>query len=406
MNEMIRRIDPPEMPVGFRSAGVACGIKANGENDLALMYSELEASAAGAFTTSKVNAAPVRLSKKILAGGRCRAIIVNSGCANACTGSEGEADAVEMARLAAESIGIESGLVSVSSTGRIGYRLPMEKIEKGIRFLAESIRAGGNKNAARAIMTTDTHPKEVGIELEVMGKKARFWGIAKGAGMIYPQMRVDGVPHATMLVFLATDLEVKPDFLKSALDLALDQSFNRITVDGDTSTNDTVIMLANGASGVRINFATPEAELFQVALDYITRELALMIVADGEGANKLIKIEVRSASTRNDAKTAAAAVANSLLLKCAIYGETPNWGRLLAALGYSGAEIEESKINVSLDGVEIIRNGLLTEIPKRIIADKMKESRLNIIIDLGLGDEDDLYYTCDISPEYVDINKC
>jgi len=209
-----------------------------------------------------------------------------------------------------------------------------------------------------------------------------------------------------MLSFLTTDLGVSADLLRTSLSLSLAQSFNRITVDGDTSTNDTVIMLANGGSGVRINFATPEAELFQVALDYITRELALMIVADGEGANKLIKIEVRSASTRNDAKTAAAAVANSLLLKCAIYGETPNWGRLLAALGYSGAEIEESKINVSLDGVEIIRNGLLTEIPKRIIADKMKESRLNIIIDLGLGDEDDLYYTCDISPEYVDINKC
>jgi len=294
----------------------------------------------------------------------------------------------------------------VCSTGRIGKLLPMKKIETGIAGLSKIIKSGGNDSASKAIMTTDTHPKEAAVEFEVGGRICRVWGIAKGAGMIYPRMVVDGLPHATMLSFLTTDLGVSADLLRTSLSLSLAQSFNRITVDGDTSTNDTVIMLANGGSGVRINFAKPEAELFQVALDYITRELALMIVADGEGANKLIKIEVRSASTRNDAKTAAAAVANSLLLKCAIYGETPNWGRLLAALGYSGAEIEESKINVSLDGVEIIRNGLLTEIPKRIIADKMKESRLNIIIDLGLGDEDDLYYTCDISPEYVDINKC
>jgi len=405
-DRQIKQLDPSEMPIGFRSAGFASGIKANGDNDMALIFSEVEATAAGAFTTNRVAAVPVWLDKKVLAGGRCRAVIVNSGCANACTGPQGEADAERMARLTAEGLSIDPGVVVVCSTGRIGKLLPMKKIETGIAGLSKIIKSGGNDSASKAIMTTDTHPKEAAVEFEVGGRICRVWGIAKGAGMIYPRMVVDGLPHATMLSFLTTDLGVSADLLRTSLSLSLAQSFNRITVDGDTSTNDTVIMLANGGSGVRINFAKPEAELFQVALDYITRELALMIVADGEGANKLIKIEVRSASTRNDAKTAAAAVANSLLLKCAIYGETPNWGRLLAALGYSGAEIEESKINVSLDGVEIIRNGLLTEIPKRIIADKMKESRLNIIIDLGLGDEDDLYYTCDISPEYVDINKC
>ena len=405
VNRQIRRLDTPEMPAGFTAAGVACGIKGGSKKDLALIYSEAAASAAGAFTTNRVTAAPVRLSRKVLAGGRCRAIIVNSGCANACNGPKGEADAVEMARLTAKALGIEPGLVAVCSTGRIGRLLPMEKIENGINSLAGIIRKEGNADAAEAIMTTDTLPKEVGVELEVTGVTARLWGIAKGAGMIYPRMKVDGLPHATMLAFLATDLKVEASLLRDALNRSLDQSFNRITVDGETSTNDTVLLMANGGSGVKIDADTPAAEWFQEALDYLTRELALMIVADGEGATKLIKIEVRSACTRSDARIAAAAVANSLLLKCAIYGESPNWGRLLAALGYSGAEIDERKITVSLDGVEIIRNGLLREIPEQTIAGKMNESRLTFLIDLGLGDEHDFYYTCDISPEYVDINK-
>ncbi|MEA1928221.1 MAG: bifunctional glutamate N-acetyltransferase/amino-acid acetyltransferase ArgJ, partial [Candidatus Auribacterota bacterium] len=405
-NSQARRIETHKMPSGFRAAGIASGIKMNGNPDMALIFSEVETTAAGAFTTNRVAAAPVRLSKKVLASGSCRAVIVNSGCANTCTGVQGEADAERMARLTAKGLAIDPGVVVVCSTGHIGKLLPMKNIEAGIAGLTGIISDGGNDSAGNAIMTTDTHPKQAAVEFEIRGRTCRLWGIAKGAGMIYPRMKVDDLPHATMLVFLATDLDVEASLLRYALDRSLNQSFNRITVDGDTSTNDTVILMANGSSGVKIDADTPAAEWFQEALDYLTRELALMIVADGEGATKLIKIEVRSAATRSDARIAADAVANSLLLKCAIYGETPNWGRLLAALGYSGAEIDERKITVSLDGVEIIRNGLVREIPEQTIAGKMNESRLTFLIDLGLGNEHDFYYTCDISPEYVDINKC
>ena len=404
-DRQIKQLDPSEMPIGFRSAGFASGIKANGDNDMALIFSEVEATAAGAFTTNRVAAAPVWLDKKVLAGGRCRAVIVNSGCANACTGPQGEADVERMARLTAEGLSIDPGVVVVCSTGRIGKLLPMKKIETGIAGLSKIIKSGGNDSASKAIMTTDTHPKEVAVEFEVGGRICRVWGIAKGAGMIYPRMTVDGLPHATMLSFLTTDLGVSADLLRTSLSLSLAQSFNRITVDGDTSTNDSVIMMANGESQAVIESGSNDLEVFQDALNLVTGELARMIARDGEGATRLIKIEVQSASTREDARTAAASVANSLLFKCALYGETPNWGRLLAALGYSGVLIEEKKIEVSLNGVAIVENGLLLEVPDEIIKAKLQEKELNFVIELGLGEERDFYYTCDISPEYVEINK-
>ena len=404
-DRQIKQLDPSEMPIGFRSAGFASGIKANGDNDMALIFSEVEATAAGAFTTNRVAAVPVWLDKKVLAGGRCRAVIVNSGCANACTGPQGEADAERMARLTAEGLSIDPGVVVVCSTGRIGKLLPMKKIETGIAGLSKIIKSGGNDSASKAIMTTDTHPKEVAVEFEVGGRICRVWGIAKGAGMIYPRMTVDGLPHATMLSFLTTDLGVSADLLRTSLSLSLAQSFNRITVDGDTSTNDSVIMMANGESQAAIESGSNGIEVFQDALNLVTGELARMIARDGEGATRLIKIEVQSASTREDARIAAASVANSLLFKCALYGETPNWGRLMAALGYSGALIEEKKITTSLNGIEIIRKGLLSEVDPAVIAEKLKSKFLTILIDLGLGDGSDFYYTCDISPEYVEINK-
>ncbi|MEA1927387.1 MAG: bifunctional ornithine acetyltransferase/N-acetylglutamate synthase, partial [Candidatus Auribacterota bacterium] len=293
----IRKLDNPILPAGFRAAGVAAGIKQNGQPDMALIYSDVEATSVGAFTTNRVAAAPVRLSRKILANGRCRAVIVNSGSANAATGEGGRTDAVRMGELTAAGLGIDPDLVAVCSTGKIGKQLPMKEVEAGIVSLAEIINSGGNGSAREAIMTTDTYPKEAVVEFEMEGEICRIWGIAKGAGMIYPRMEVDGLPHATMLSFLATDLGVGADLLRSALSSSLSRSFNRITVDGDTSTNDTVILMANGSSGVKIDADTPAAEWFQEALDYLTRELALMIVADGEGATKLIKIEVRSAAT-------------------------------------------------------------------------------------------------------------
>ncbi len=393
------------MPLGFRAAGIASGIKKDGKPDMALIFSEVEATAAGAFTTNRVAAAPVWLDKKVMAGGSCRAVIVNSGCANACTGVQGEADAERMARLTAEGLEIDPGEVVVCSTGRIGKLLPMEKIAAGITGLTGIIKAGGNDSASDAIMTTDTHPKRLSVEFEIGGVVCRIWGIAKGAGMIYPRMEVAAMPHATMLAFLATDLGVGAELLRGMLSISLSQSFNRITVDGDTSTNDSVILMANGESKAAIEPGSNGMEVFQAALDMVTGELARMIARDGEGATRLIRIEVRSARTGDDARRAAAAVANSLLFKCALYGASPNWGRLLAALGYSGVLIEEKKIEVSLNGIAIVENGLLLQVQADIIGAKLHEKELDFVIELGLGEESDLYYTCDISPEYVEINK-
>ncbi|MFH1037741.1 MAG: bifunctional glutamate N-acetyltransferase/amino-acid acetyltransferase ArgJ [PVC group bacterium] len=404
-NEKIRRLEPPALPAGFLSAGAACGIKPDGGPDLAMIYSDAETAAAGSFTSSRVSAAPVKLSRTVVSRGRCRAVIANSGCANAATGDRGMRDAERMARLTTEVLGLDSGEVAVASTGRIGRFLPMGRIETGIRDLGAIIREGGNGDAARAVMTTDTVPKEIALELRVEGKVARLWGIAKGAGMIYPRMRVEGAPLATMLSFLATDLAAGPPLLRDALDRSLSRSFNRITVDGDTSTNDTVILMANGRSGAVIEAGAPSAGLFQEALDRLTRELAWMIVADGEGAGKFVEIDVRGALTADDARRAAEAVGNSLLFKCALHGETPNWGRLLAALGYSGAAVEEGRIAVSLGRVEVVRGGLLTEANDEMVSQELKKHRLSFRIDLGLGEGWDVCYTCDITPRYVEINK-
>ncbi len=398
-------MDTPELPAGFRAAGTACGIKAAGKKDLAMIYSESETAAAGAFTSNRVTAPPVTVSRTVLARGRCRAIVANSGCANAATGKRGLRDAEEMGHLAAEALGVSAAETAVASTGRIGRFLPLDKIEPGIRELGRIIRDGGNAAAAEAIMTTDTFPKEIALELRVEGKAALLWGIAKGAGMIYPRMRVVTPPHATMFSFLATDLAVEAPLLRESLARSLAQSFNRITVDGDTSTNDTVLLLANGRSGVTIAAGTPSAARFQEALDHLTRELAWMIVRDGEGAGKFIGIEVRGALTASDARRAAEAVGNSLLFKCALHGETPNWGRLLAALGYSGAEIDEERMAVSLGEIEIIREGLHLEADPGLVADALKKKELWFLIDLHLGEGRDVCYTCDITPDYVKINK-
>ncbi len=395
----------PELPEGFVAAGTACGVKKSGHPDLALLYSETEAAVAAAFTSNRVAAAPVRLSRQVAGTGRCRAVIANSGCANAATGERGEGDARRMAEATARLLGIDPGLVAVASTGRIGTYLPIDRIEAGIEDLAGLIRSGGNSAAAEAIMTTDTRPKETAREFAVGGRTARIWGIAKGAGMIYPRMRVAGEPHATMFCFLLTDLGAEPGLLRSALSAALERSFNRITVDGDTSTNDTVILLANGASGVRAEPGSEGEAAFRENLSRISRELAWMIVADGEGAGKFVSIEVGGAKTAGDARRAAAAVANSLLFKCALYGGTPNWGRLLAALGYSGAEIAEDRISVSLGDLEVVRAGLILDPAPERAGEELRGKRIDLRVDLGLGEGRDVYYTCDISPEYVEINR-
>ncbi len=387
-------------PRGFRAAGWACGIKKRGAEDLALIYSEEVASAAGAFTANRLSAAPVRLSRKQLQAGRGRAVIANSGAANACTGRGGEEDARKMVRETASALGIDFDLVCVCSTGRIGKKLPLRKITAGIKELAGIIAAGGNNSAARAIMTTDTRPKELAIEFPIGNKTVRIGGMAKGAGMIYPHLEVSHPLHATMLAFITTDAAVSPARLREMLSRSVRQSFNRVTVDGDTSTNDSVILLANGRSSVRIGRAGLGG--FQEALDYVTRSLARMIAADGEGASKFIELEVRGARSHREADRAAAAVANSVLFKTALYGRTPNWGRILAALGYSGAEVREDKINIYLEQAQIIKKGLPTA---GSVQSLLRKKELKFTIDLGIGQGRSIYYTCDLTPEYVEINK-
>jgi len=405
METKLTRLHPPQLPRGFIAAGGSCGVKKDGGPDLALLYSESEAAIAAAFTTNRVAAAPVRLSREVAASGRCRAVIANSGCANAATGEKGMEDARRMAEKTAAALDLDPALVAVASTGRIGRYLPIDRIERGIDELASVIREGGNEFAPAAIMTTDTRPKEVACDFEAEGRPARIWGIAKGAGMLYPKMRVAAPPRATMFCFLLTDLAADPGFLRSALAAALEQSFNRITVDADTSTNDTVILLANGRSGAKAGPGSAGATAFRAALDRTSRELAWMIVADGEGAGKFVAIEVTGAASDDDARRAAAAVANSPLFKCALYGENPNWGRLLAALGYSGAELEEGKIAVWAGELEVVRGGLLVEVAPGRAEEELRREKISLRVDLGLGEGRDVYYTCDFTPEYVEINK-
>jgi glutamate N-acetyltransferase / amino-acid N-acetyltransferase len=405
METKLTRLTAPQLPRGFIAAGGACGVKKTGGPDLALLYSESEAAIAAAFTTNRVAAAPVKLSREVASSGRCRAVIANSGCANAATGKRGMEDARKMAERTAAALDLDPALVAVASTGRIGRFLPIEKIERGIEELAAVVREGGNDLTPTAIMTTDTRPKEIAYQFEIEGKPVRIWGTAKGAGMIYPKMRVAGPPHATMFCFLLTDLEAEADFLRAALASALEQSFNRITVDADTSTNDTVILLANGSSGAKVEAGTAGSAVFREALDRATRELAWMIVADGEGAGKFVAIEVTGAATDDDARRAAAAVANSPLFKCALYGETPNWGRLLAALGYSGAELEEDRIAVWAGDLQVVRSGLLVELEPGRAEEELRREKISLKVDLGLGEGRGVYYTCDFTPEYVEINK-
>ena len=387
-------------PKGFLTGATYAGIKNPSTDalDLGILFSEMPCISVGVFTTNQIKAAPVLLCQRHLENNKAQAIVVNSGCANACTGEQGLANAEEVAVIAANKLDLSPHDILVSSTGVIGPALPMELIRKGIDNISLSKDSGND--LAKAIMTTDRFPKEA-LARTMLGNEdyeITIGGIAKGAGMIHPNM-------ATMLCFITTDAAVEPDFLKKALHRATDISFNMITVDGDTSPNDSVIILANGlAANEPIDIGKPGAMEFEKALEDVCLSLAKMIAGDGEGATKLIKVEVRSARTRDDARSAASAVANSLLLKCALHGESSNWGRLLASLGYSGADIAEDKITVSLSGVEIIKNGLLLDIPEDVINGKLQEDQIVFLVDLGLGDGHDFFYTCDISPEYVEIN--
>ena len=378
---------------GFVAGAAGCGIKTGTitRDDLAIVFSESAATTAAAtFTTNKVKAAPVRISAEHLRAGRARAVVLNSGNANACTGPTGLADARAMASATAKALGVKSQQVLICSTGRIGVPMPMEAVLRGISGVKLN-RAGAGK-AARAIMTSDTFAKEIALEVTTHDGKFRIGGMAKGAGMIDPNM-------ATMLCLVTTDVIVPAEALRKALKDSVEDSFNRITIDGDMSTNDTVILLANGESGI-----SPSPAIFRSALDFINRELARMIVKDGEGVSRFVEVEVRRAASKADARRAAEAIANSTLVKCAWAGGDPNWGRILDAVGYSGAKMKESATDIFYDALPVAINGTVSKTPVKKLRQVAAKKAFRVTVDLKLGKPSHVVWTTDLTEEYVRLN--
>ncbi len=386
-------------PSGFLAAGLHAGIKKTPALDLALVVSEDPGPIAGVFTTNRILAAPIQVCRAHLRRGKGQAIFINSGNANACTGRTGQAAAVEMARLAADLLGLPHHTVFVSSTGVIGQPLPMGPLRRGLPKLIARLRREGGREAARAIMTTDTRVKEAALSARIAGRTIWIGGMAKGSGMIHPDM-------ATMLAFVTTNAAIDRRALQRALVTSVDQSFHRISVDGDTSTNDTVLCLANGAAGNPVLRAgSKHLAAFQQLLDRVCQALALQVCRDGEGATKLVRIEVAGARTQAEAKSVAKSVATSALVKTALFGEDANWGRIMAAVGRSGARIAPSKIRLSFDRVPIVKRGVsLGPVAERNIARVVKRKEFSIRVNLGLGSARWWIWTTDLSHEYVTIN--
>ena len=383
-------------PSGFQAGAAYAGIKKRADDnlDLGILVSRAPCLAAALFTTNSFKAAPVVLSGQRLEGGEVTAVVVNSGCANAGTGEEGLADALKMADLAANKLGLPGEKVVVASTGVIGQRLPMDKVEDGIARIGLS--ADGGHNLARAMMTTDTVPKEVAVRV---GGKYTIGGVAKGSGMIHPQL-------GTMLCFLTTDARIDMDFLAAALKKAAAVSFNMVSVDGDTSPNDMVLLLANGlAAGETISRNSPSAGTFQEALDGACIHLARAIARDGEGATKLIEVTVRGAVTTEEAGSAARTVASSSLVKTAVHGNDPNWGRILAAAGRSGARLVESKTDLFIGHICLVKGGNPLPFDEGKVAAALSGKEVAIVLDLNLGRAEATAWGCDLSQEYVTINS-
>lgn len=388
-------------PRGFLAGATYIGLKTHGEDllDLGILYSEAPCVAAGVFTRNSVKAAPVRLCQRYLESGRAQAIVVNSGCANACTGEQGMADAEEMAVLTAKKLDLYPGDVLVASTGVIGKALPMGRVRAGIGLVTVSRESG--HDLARAIITTDTFPKEVAVRVRPGPGEGDIiiGGIAKGAGMIHPDL-------ATLLCFITTDAAVSPAFLKSALKRAVDMSFNMVTVDGDTSPNDSVIVLANGLAGNRvIKSRGPGAEKFENGLQEVCLFLAKSIARDGEGATRLMEVTVEGALTTAQARRAARTVAGSSLVKAAVHGCDPNWGRIIAAVGRSGVEMAESKVDLYLDDLCLMKAGRPLLFARERARAILFRSEVPIRVCLNLGEASATAWGCDLSEEYVTINS-
>lgn len=385
------------IPKGFLFSTVEAAIKKPGRKDLALIYSQVEANIAGTFTTNNVKASPVKLDMKKIKSGRGQAIIVNSGNANACTGKKGMEDAIEMTKLVADGLKIKSSLVYVCSTGVIGAPMPMERIRPKISELIGNLSLSTVEDIASAIMTTDTFPKIVQKNVKIGSKVGSIVGICKGAGMICPHM-------ATMLCFIISDIAIHQKTLSKTLNIAVKKTFNRITVDGDMSTNDTVLVMANGMLGNRhITEESKSYTVFKNALYEVLLDLSRLIVEDGEGATKFIEIEVKGASSEADAEKAALSVANSNLVKTAMYGNDANWGRIMAALGYSGVEMKEEKIDIYFGKVRIVNRGISTG-RDREADGVLKRRDIKITIDLHRGKSSANVLTCDLTEDYIRAN--
>ncbi len=386
-------------PKGFYASGVHCGIK-KVKKDLALIYSEAPARAAGIFTMNKVPAAPVTIDKQQLGrSSTFRAILVNSGNANACTGERGFNDAWDMVHATAEALPVGEREVLISSTGVIGQYLPMDKIRSGVREAGAMLDAYVHTGAAEAIMTTDKFAKELSVTVDLDGVEVKIGGMAKGSGMIAPNM-------ATMLAFITTDANISTELLQSTLKLAADRSFNRISVDGDTSTNDMVLVLANGLAGNSKLIDQNESAYrkFYEAFEYVLIRLSKMIVMDGEGATKFIEICVTDAETEDAAVRAAKAIANSNLVKTAIHGEDANWGRILAAVGYSGIDFNPDLVEIFFGDVPILRQAYSIDFSEDDAKRVLSQKEIKITVDLNQGHATASFWTCDLSKDYVAIN--
>jgi glutamate N-acetyltransferase/amino-acid N-acetyltransferase len=386
-----------KLPKGFKASGVISGIKKNGKRDLGLIFSQIPANAAGVFTTNCVQAAPVLLDKERIRKGRCQAILVNSGCANCCTGTKGLQHAIKSTSWVASGLNIPEELVLTASTGVIGEALPLEKINAAVSPLIKSLSLKGAVDLAEAIMTTDTVPKGISRKAKIDGKYFTITGIAKGSGMIHPDM-------ATLLCFLCTDADIEISLLSRMLSESVNKSLNQITVDGDMSTNDTVLIMANGVSGITIK-ARGEVRVFQSILDEVLGELARKLVKDAEGATKLVEIIVTGAESKESAKKVANTIAGSSLVKTALFGEDVNWGRIMAAAGRSGVFVDPGKIRIDFDNVRMVQNGIGCGKTAETEATRvLKKKEYRLTVHLGNGKYSASVLTCDLSIDYIKIN--
>jgi len=385
-------------PKGFLAAGVACGLKKNGKKDLALISSTCPAAVAGVFTTNVVKGHSLQVTMEHIKNGYANAIVINSGNANACVGEQGYKDAKEIASITANLLECKSENVLVGSTGVIGIQLDMTAIRSGIKNAVKNLNSNGSSDAVTAIMTTDTKPKEIAVETEIQGKNIRIGGIAKGSGMIHPNM-------ATMIGIITTDAKISPNLLDKAVKEVIKKTFNRVSVDGDTSVCDMVIIFANGQKGnPGLVDEDYEYHKFKDALLYVCTYLAKNIAADGEGATKLVEIKVNGASCEDDALKIANAIATPPLVKTAIFGEDANWGRIITAAGYSGANFDPNLVDIYIGNLLVCKNGTAVSFSEEKAKEILSQNEISIIIDLNSGTHSDRMWTCDFSYDYVKIN--